>query len=195
MPPRHPRSAQRRLARAHAVGPVLGACAKSKGARETRVAEPWLPAPRDGRQGEGQRLTPDAPHNGRKPPSPGRPPTTAAARSPPQGMEAIGTVLGPQARTTAPTARGQRTPTARLEDARPGEGERLNSDAPHNGARQPPRGRPPAIPTARTDGLQERTLWGRCWVQTPTSTSPGKHGSRNPGCPPQGTGGRGKDSA
>ena len=35
---------------------------------EHRVAEPWLPAPEDGRPGEGQRLTPGAPHNcGRHP--------------------------------------------------------------------------------------------------------------------------------
>ena len=48
-----------------------------------RVVEPWLPAPEDGRPGEGQRLTPDAPHNGGRPTPPGdSPPTTPAARSP-----------------------------------------------------------------------------------------------------------------
>ena len=36
--------------------------------RNTRVAEPSLPAPEDGRPGEGQRLTPDAPQNGGRPP-------------------------------------------------------------------------------------------------------------------------------
>ena len=35
-------------------------------------------------------------------------------------------------------------PTARAEDGQPGEGECLNSDVPHNGARHPPRGCPPA---------------------------------------------------
>ena len=59
----------------------------------------------------------------------------------------------------------------------------------------PPRGRPPATPTASNAGLQGRTLWGRCWVHTPASTAPGTHGSRNPGCPLQRTGGRGRDSA
>ena len=67
----------------------------------------------------------------------GHPPGTAshhpAARSPAQGMQAKGTVLSPHARTPVPTARGQRTPTARPEDWQPGEGERLTSDAPHNG--------------------------------------------------------------
>ena len=61
-----------------------------------RAAEPCLPAPRDRRQGEGQRLTPDAPHNGGRPPPPGRGPATKPKW----------TVLGPHARTPAPTARG-----------------------------------------------------------------------------------------
>ena len=62
-PLRHPHSEQRRPARAHAVGPVLGPHARIDRTRDTRVAEPWLPAPEDGRPGEGQRLTPGAPHN------------------------------------------------------------------------------------------------------------------------------------
>ena len=59
----------------------------------------------------------------------------------------------------------------------------------------PPRGRPSATPTASNAGPQGRTLWGRCWVHTPASTAPGTHGSRNPGCPLQRTGGRGRNSA
>ena len=177
------------------MGLMLGPHAHTIRAHETRVAEPWLPAPRDGRPGEGQRLTPDAPHNGGRPPPPGRPPTNPAAGSPPQGMQAKGTVLGPHTRTPAPAARAYRTPTARPQDGRPGQGERLNSDAPHNGARQPPRGRPPATPTVRNDGSQEGTLRGSCWVPTLTPTAPGNYGSRNPGCSLQGTGGRGRDSA
>ena len=125
-PFRHPHSEQRRPARAHAVGPVLGPHARIDRTRDTRVAEPWLPAPEDGRSGEGQRLTPGAPHNG---------------------------------------------------------------------GRHPPRGRPSATPTASNASPQGRTLWGRCWVHTPASTAPGTHGSRNPGCPLQRTGGRGRDSA
>ena len=125
-PFRHPHSEQRRPARAHAVGPVLGPHARTDRARDTRVAEPWLHAPEDGRPGEGQRLTPSAPHNG---------------------------------------------------------------------GRHPPRGRPSATPTASNAGPQGRTLWGRCWVHTPASTAPGTHGSRNPGCPLQRTGSRGRDSA
>ena len=123
-----------------------------------------LAAPRDERPGKGQRLTADAPHSGGRPAPPGRPPTTPAERSPPQVMQAKGTVLGPHARTCAPTVSGLRNSTARPEDGQPGEGKRLHSDAPHNGARHPPRGRPPASPTACNAGSQERTLWGRCWV-------------------------------
>ena len=67
-PFRHPHSEQRQPARAHAVGPVLGPHARTDRSRDTRVAKPWLPAPEDGRPGEGQRLTPDAPHNGGRPP-------------------------------------------------------------------------------------------------------------------------------
>ena len=102
--------------------------------------------PRDGRPGEGQRLTPDAPHNGGRQPPPGRPPTIPAARSPPEGMQAKGTVPGPHARTPVPTARGQRTPTARPEDGEPGEDKRLTSVAPRNGARHPPPGTPSCHP-------------------------------------------------
>ena len=81
-PFRHPHSQQRRPAKAHAVGPVLGPHARTGGNRDTRGAEPRLPAPEDGRPGEGQRLTSGAPHNGGRPSPRGQPPTTPAARSP-----------------------------------------------------------------------------------------------------------------
>ena len=107
-----------------------------------RVAEPQLPAPEDGRPGRGHRLTPDAPHNGGRPPPPGTAPHQPRGTQPPQGMQATGTVLGPHTRTPAPTARRWRVPTARPEGKQSGEGERLTSDAPHNGARHPPPGTP-----------------------------------------------------
>ena len=191
----HPHSEQRRPARAHAVGPVLGPHARTDRTRDTRVAEPRLPAPEDGRPGEEQRLTPDAPHNGGRPPPPGTAPHHPRCTQPPQGMQAKGKVLGPNTHTPAPTARGWRTPTARSVGGHSGEGERLTSDAPHNGGGHPPRGRPSADPTASNAGPHRRTLWGRCWVPTPAPTGAGTHGSWNPGCPPQRTGGRGRDSA
>ena len=265
-PFRHPHSEQRRPARAHAVGPLLGPHARTDRTRNTRVAEPWLPAPEDGQPGEGQRLTPDAPHNGGQPAPPRTartpPPRHAAPAghasqgdsvgpphphtrahstwvadpdSPPSGRavgggtapdlrrpskkwkarppgtpfrhphseqrrptraHAVGPVLGPHARTD----RTQDTRVAEPwlpapEDGRPGEGQRLTPDAPHNGRRYPPRGRPSATPTASNAGPQGRTLWGRCWVPTPAPTAPGTHGSGSPGCLLQRTGGRGRDSA
>ena len=194
-PLRHPHSEQRRPARAHAVGPVLGPHARTDRTRDTRVAEPRPPAPEDRRPGEGQRLTPDAPHNGGRPLPPGTAPNHPRSTQPPQGMQANGTVLGPDTHTPAPTARGWRTPKARTVGGQSGEGQRLTSDAPHNRGRHPPRGRPSATPTASNAGPQGHTLWGRGWVPTPAPTAPATHGSRNPGRPLRRTGGRGRDSA
>ena len=127
------------------------------------------------------------------------PPVTAPhhprGTQPPQGMQAKVTVLGPHTHTPAPTARGWRTPTACSVGGQSGEGQRLTSDAPHNGRRHAPRGRPSASPTGSNAGPQGRTLCSRCWVSTPAPTAPGTHGSQNPGCPLQSTGGRGRDSA
>ena len=194
-PFRQPHSEQRQPARAYAVGPVLGPHARIDRTRDTRVAEPRLPAPEDGRPGEGQRLTPGAPHNGGRPPPPGTAPHHPRGTQPPQGMQAKGTVLGPHTHTPAPTARGWRTPTARPMGGQLGEGQRLTSDAYHNGGRHPPRGRHSATPPASNASPRGRTPWGRCWVPTPAPTAPGTHGTRDPGCPLQRTGGRGRDSA
>ena len=84
-PFRHPHSEQRRPARAHAVGPVLGPHARTDRTSNTRVAEPWLPAPEDGRSGEGQRLTTDAPHNSGRPPTPGDGPPPPSRHAAPTG--------------------------------------------------------------------------------------------------------------
>ena len=193
--PHQPHSEQRRPARAHAVGPVLGPHTRTDRIRDTRVAEPRPPAQEGGRLAEGQRLTPDAPHNGGRPPPPGTAPHHPHGTQTPQGMQAKGTVLGPHTHTPAPTARRWRTPAARPEGGQSGEGERLTTDAPHNAGRHPPRGRPSAIPTASNASPQGRTLWGWGSVPTPAPTAPRTHGSRSPGRPLQRTGGRGRDSA
>ena len=82
-PFRHPHSEQRQPARAHAVGPGLGSHACTDRTRDTRVAEPWLPAPEDGRPGGG--TPPDTRRASQTwqatPPGDG-PPTTPAACSP-----------------------------------------------------------------------------------------------------------------
>ena len=76
--------------------------------RNTRAAVPRLPTPEDWRSGEGQRLTPDAPHNSGRPPTrgDGPPPHHPRGTQPPLGMQAKGTVFGPDTHTPAPTARG-----------------------------------------------------------------------------------------
>ena len=194
-PFRQPYGAQRQPVRARAAGPLLGPHTRTDRTRDTRVAEPRLPAPEDGQPGEGQRLTSDAPHNGGRPPPLGTAPHHPHGTHPPQGMQARGTVLRPHTHTPAPTARAWQTPTARPLGGQSGEGGRLTSDAPHNDGRHPTRGRPSATPTASNAGPQGRTLWGRCWVPTPAPTAPGTHRSRYPGRPPQRTGGRGRDGA
>ena len=126
---------------------------------------------------------------------PGTGPQHPRGTQPPQGMQAKGIVLGPHTHTPAPTARGWRTPTARPAGGQSGEGQRLTSDAPQNGGRHPPRGRPSATPTASNASPQGRTVSGQCWVPTPAPAAPGTHGSRTPGCPLKRTGDRERDSA
>ena len=149
-PFRHPHSEQRRPARAHAVGPLLGPHARTDRTRDTQVAEPWLPAPEGGQLGEGQRLSPDAPHIGGRPAPPGTAPHHPRGTQPPQGMQAKGTVLGPHNHTPAATAGGWRTPTASPVGGQLGEGGRLTTDAPHNGGRHPPDNALPPPPQRAT---------------------------------------------
>ena len=148
-PFRDPHGEQRRTARAHAVGLVLGPHTRIDRTWDTRVVEPRLPAPEGGQLGEGQRLRPDAPRNGGRPAPQGAAPHHPRGTQLPQGMQAKVTVPGPHTRTPAPTACGRRTPTARPEGGRPREGQRLTPDAPHNGGEPPPRGRPPITSAAR----------------------------------------------
>ena len=187
-PLRHPHSTQCPLTRAHAVGQVPGPHAHTNPTRDTQVTEPRPPAPEDGRPGEGQRLTPEAPHNcSRPPPPPGTAPHRPRGTRPPQGMQAKGTVLGPHNRTPAPTARGRRTPTARPEGRQLEERERLTADAPHNGERHPPRGRPSATPTARNAGPQGRTLCAAgAGSPRPHQPHPGHTGRGTPAARPRG---------
>ena len=154
--------------------------------RDTGVAEPWLRAPEDRRPGEGQRLTPEAPHSGGRPPPPGTAPHHPHGTQPPQGMQAKGTVSGPNTHTPAPTARGWPAPTARPVGRQSVGGERLTSDAPHNCRRHPPRGRPSATPTASNAGPQGRTLWGWCLVPRPQRPHPGHMGRGTPAAHPRG---------
>ena len=115
-PFRHPHSEQRRPARAHAVGPVLGPHPRIDRTRDTRVAEPWLPAPEDGRPGEGQRLTPGAPHNGGRHPPRGRPSATpTASHAGPQGRTLWGRCWVHTPASTAPGTHGLQNPGCPLQ--------------------------------------------------------------------------------
>ena len=94
-PFRHLHSEQCRPARAHAVGMVLRPHARTDHTRDTRVAEPRLPASEDGRPGEGQRLTPDAPHNGGGPPPHGDGPPPPPRHAAPTWHAGQGDSVGP----------------------------------------------------------------------------------------------------
>ena len=107
----HPHSEQREPARAHAVEPVLSPYARTD---RTRDAEPWLPVPEDGRQGEGQRLTPGAPHNSGRPAPPGTAPHHPGGMQPSQGMQAKGTAPTPTHRRPQHVGGGPQQPA--LED-------------------------------------------------------------------------------
>ena len=108
-PSSHPHREQRRPARAHAVGPVLGPHARTDRTGDTRVMEPRPPAPEDGRLGEEQRLTPDAPHNGGRHSPRARPSaTTTASNAGPQGRTLWGWCWVPRRAPTAPGTHGSR---------------------------------------------------------------------------------------
>ena len=168
------------------MGLMLGPHARTDRTQNTRVAEPRLPAPEDGRPGEGQRLTPDAPHNGGGPPPQGTAPHHPRGTQPPQGMQAKGTVLGPHTRTPAPTAHGWRTPTARPEGGQSGEGERLTSDAPHNGERHPPGDAPPPPPQRATPARKGARCGAGAGSPRPHRPHPGHTGRGTPAARPRG---------
>ena len=96
----NPHSEQRRPARAHAVGPVLGPHARTDRTRDTRDAEPWLPAPEDGRPGEGQRLTPGAPSQWWQATPPGDGPPPPPRHAAPTGHAGRGDGVGSPHRHT-----------------------------------------------------------------------------------------------
>ena len=98
-----PYSEQRWPTRAHAVEPVLGSHARTDRTQDTKVAEPRLPAPADGRSGEGERLTSDSPHNGKRhPPREPLSATPTASNAGPQGRTLWSWCWVPTPEPTAP---------------------------------------------------------------------------------------------
>ena len=183
---------------AHNVGPVLGPphC-PSRGHTGNRSSQP---DPRDGRLGEEKRLTPDAPHNGGKPPPPGWPPTTLAARCPllmgsgPRLPPAPGTgstarggqaplataAIPPQKRPggARKPVQGPHTHTTHAEGTRAtgpgcprGEGKRLTPDAPRNDATSRWGDPPPPFPRC-TAPCRGHVPKGRRRDPTPTHPRP-----------------------
>ena len=192
MAPHHP----------HATQPPQGMQAKGTvfgphGHRPATTACGWrtrTARPVGGQFEEGQRLTTDAPHNG------GRHPPRNAIPPPPQRATPAhkGASCGASAGSHASTDRTLDTRVAEPqlpapEDGRPGEGQRLTPDAPHNGGRPPPRGQPPTTPTARRPHRACRPR-GQCWAPTPTHPRP-QHVGGGPQQPAQWAGSRGRRSA
>ena len=118
---------------------------------------------------------------------PQRPPRHAA----PTGHACQGDSVGPPHPHTRAHSKWVADPNSRPS----GGGTAPDLRRPSQWWKTPPPESPSANPTASNAGSQGRTLWGRCWVPTPAPTAPGTHGSRNPGCPLQRTGIRGRDSA
>ena len=95
-------------------------------------------------------------------------------------------MLGPHTRTPAPTARGWRTPTARPESGQSGEGERLTSDAPHNGERHPPGDAPPPPPQRATPARKGARCGAGAGSPRPHRPHPGHTGRGTPAARPRG---------
>ena len=143
------------------------------------------PAPEGGRPGEGQHLTPEAPDNAGRPPPPGTAPHHPRGTQPPQGMQAKGTVFGPHTHTPAPTGCEWRTPTARPVGGQFGEGERLTTDAPHNGGRPPGNAlRPP--PQRATPARKGARCGAGAGFPRPHRPHPGHTGRGTPAARPGG---------
>ena len=197
-PFRHTHSEQRRPARAHAVGPVLSPQARTDRTRDTRDAEPWPPAPEDGRPGEGQHLTPCASHNGGKHPPPEDAPPPPPQRATPahKGARCGAGAGSPHQHRPHPGHAGRGTLAARSRGQAAGGGTAPDTGRPSQLWKAPP----PGTPFRHPHGEQRRparahALWDRCWVPTPAPTAPGTPGTRNPGTPLQRTDDRGRDSA
>ena len=185
-PFRHPHSEQRQPARAHAVGRVLGPHARTDRTRDKRVAEPRLPAPEGRGLGEGQRLTPDAPHNGGRPPPPGDGPPPPPRHAAPTGPAGQGDSVGPP----HPHARAHSMWVADLNSPPSGRAVRGGGAPDHRHPLQrwkaSPRERASATPTASNASPQRHTLWDRCWVPRPHRPHQGHTGCGTPAARPRG---------
>ena len=189
------------------MGLVLGPHARIDRARDTRVAEPWLHAPEDERPGEGQHLTPGAPHNGGRHPPRGRPSSTpTASNAGPQGRTLWGRCWVHTPASTAPGTRGSRNPTLAARSGGRAAGGGTAPDTrrpsqrwkapppgtpfrhPHSEQRRPPRAHavgPVLGPHARIDRTRN-TRVAEPWLHAPGDEWPGRGQRLTPGAPHNG---------
>ena len=154
---------------------MLVSLAHTNRTRDTRVAEPRPPVPEDGRQGEKQRLTPEAPRNCGRPPPPGTAPRHPRGAQPHTGHASQADSAGPPHPHTRADSTRVAGPDSRPRGRQPGREKRLNSDAPHNG------GRHPGTAFRRPHSTQQRLARaprygaGAGTVTTPAACSPAGH--------------------
>ena len=163
-------------------------------AHSTLAADPGHP-PRGRAAGGGRAPNPRRPSQRREaPPSWGRPPASPTARNAGSQERTLwGWCWVPTPTPPAPGKHGQRGLAARPRDGRPGEGERLTPDAPHNGERSPPpRDDLPPLPR-RAPLRWARTPKGQCRAPMPAHPRPQRLGS-GPRPPAPRTGSRGRTS-
>ena len=151
--------------------------------------------PRGRAAGRGTARDTNAPHNSGRRAPPGTVPPPPPRHAAPTGRASEGDSAGPPHPHTRADSTWVSDPDSPLGGQAVGGGGGLAPDAPRNGASYPCWERPSASPAARNNSSQGRTLWGWCWVPKPAPTASGTHGSRNPGCPPEKTGRRGRDGA
>ena len=119
-----------------------------------------------------------------------RPPAGPAARSPRRACKPRGQGWAPTPAHPRPQDVGDGPPLPALR-----EGKRLTSDAPHSGARDPALGTPLHHPDSAQRWPARTHPVGLVLGPHAHTNRIGEHVSRNPACPPQRTGGRGRDSA
>ena len=186
-PFRNPHSEQRRPARAHAVELVLGPHGCTDRTRDTRVAVPLLPAQEDGRSGEGQRLTPDAPHISGRPPAPGDSPPPPPRHAAPTGHAGQGDSAGPP----HPHARAHSTwvadPNSPPSGRAVGGGGAPDLRRASQFWKSPPPGDALPPPPQRATPARKGARWGAgAWSPRPHRTHPGHKGRGTRAARPRG---------
>ena len=173
-----PHSAQSQLARARAVGLVMGPHARTPPHPQQVDSGPRQPGQRAGSRGW-ESARPRRPHTQAGGAPPGRP------RAAPTARKRVRCGVGdgsPRPHPPAPTASGQWAPAARREGGQSGMRERPTPDAPHPGRRRPPR-----APSCRPHSAQSKHARARAvgsvtgsHARTPPHPLPVGSGPRQP---------------